>query len=169
MSVHSFVPQYIKMLENLDRWLTKAEAHAKAKSFDVNTLLQARLAPDQFPLVRQVQSSCDNAKFAVAYLSGQKPPSHPDTEQTVEELHARIRSALEFVKSVSEKDFEGAADRRVSPPWLKGSWFKGDEYLMQVSMPNFYFHLTTAYSILRHNGVDLGKQDFLGNVPVNPA
>lgn len=169
MSAYESVPQFIKMLENLDRWLVKAEAHAKAKPFEVNTLLNARLAPDQYPLVRQVQAACDSAKFAAAYLGNQKAPSHPDTETTVEELHARIAAVVAFLKTVSEKDFVGAEERRVSPPWMKGAWLRGDHYLAQLALPNFYFHVTTAYSILRHNGVDLGKMDFVGNLPINPG
>ena len=169
MSMYETVPQFIKTLENLDRWLEKAVAYAKAKSFDPNVLVTARLAPDQYALAKQVQASCDAAKFAAAYLSNQKPPAHPDTEQTIDELRARIASCIAYLKTVEEKDFAGAEDRRVAPPWMKGGWVKGDHYLCQLAIPNFYFHVTTAYSILRHNGVDLGKMDFIGGLPVNPG
>lgn len=169
MSMYETVPQFIKTLENLDRWLEKAVAYAKAKSFDPNVLVTARLAPDQYALAKQVQASCDAAKFAAAYLSNQKAPAHPDTEQTIDELRARIASCVAYLKTVEEKDFAGAADRRVAPPWMKGGWVKGDAYLCQLAIPNFYFHVTTAYSILRHNGVDLGKMDFIGGLPVNPG
>ena len=169
MSMYETVPQFIKTLENLDRWLEKAVAYAKAKSFDPNVLVTARLAPDQYALAKQVQASCDAAKFAAAYLSNPKAPAHPDTEQTIDELRARIASCVAYLKTVEEKDFAGAADRRVAPPWMKGGWVKGDAYLCQLAIPNFYFHVTTAYSILRHNGVDLGKMDFIGGLPVNPG
>jgi hypothetical protein len=169
MSMYESIPQFAKMLGNLDRWLEKAMAHAKAKSFDVNVLTHARLAPDQYSLVKQVQAACDGAKFTAAYLSGQKAPSHPDTEQTVEELRARIATCIAYLGTVQEKDFAGAEDVRVSPPWMHGSWVKGDRYLTELATPNFYFHVTTAYSILRNNGVDLGKADFIGGLPMNAA
>lgn len=169
MSMYESVAQFAKMLGNLDRWLEKATDHAKARSFDVNVLATARLAPDQYPLVKQVQAACDAAKFMAAYLSGQKAPSHPDTEQTVEELRARIATCLAYLQTIEEKDFVGAEERRVAPPWMQGGWFRGDRYLAELATPNFYFHVTTAYSILRHNGVVLGKADFIGGLPVNPA
>lgn len=169
MSLFDAVPQFIKMLRNLDRWLTTAAEHAKKKSFEVEVLLQARLAPDQFPLVRQVQIACDSAKFAAAHLTGQKAPAHPDTEKTVDELHARIASCIAYLETVKEADFQGAAERRISAPWMAGKWVAGAPYLLQLAYPNFYFHVTTAYAILRHNGVDLGKRDFLGDVTLNEA
>jgi hypothetical protein len=155
---------FAKMLGNLDQWIDKAAAHAKAKSFEVDVLAQARLAPDQYSFVRQVQSACDQAKYAAAYLAGKKPPSHPDTEQTMAEIRQRIRTCLAFVNSVDEKDFAGSEDRRVSPSWLGGKWLRGDDYLADVAIPNFFFHVTTAYAILRHNGVDLGKMDYIGSL-----
>jgi hypothetical protein len=167
MNVIDFVPQYAKMLNNLDRWLDKATEYAKAKSFDVDTLVQARLAPDMYSLDRQIQSACDSAKFSVAYLAGKEAPSHPDTEKTIAELRARIRSCLSFLETVKAADFAGAEDRKVAPKWMKGKWVKGDQHLMQMAVPNFYFHVTTAYDILRHNGVDLGKSDFIGSFPMN--
>lgn len=165
MSLYSSsVPQLTKMLQNLDRWLTKAEEHAKAKSFDPAVLLTARLAPDQYALTRQVQASCDAAKFTAARLTGKSPPAHPDTETTLEELHARIRSVVEFLGTVSEGDFEGAAERTVGLPFAPGKGMKGADYLVEMALPNFYFHITTAYAILRHNGVPLGKVDFIGSL-----
>jgi len=160
---------FAKTLRNLEQWMDKAAAHARAKSFEVDVLAQARLAPDQFSFIRQVQSACDQAKYAAAYLGGKTAPSHPDTEQTFEELRQRIRKCLEFVESVPEADFAGAEERKVSPPWLQGKWLRGDDYLAQVAIPNFFFHATTAYAILRHNGVDLGKMDFIGSVPIRDA
>jgi hypothetical protein len=167
MNTSDFVPQYAKMLRNLDRWLDKAAAYAKAKNFEVDTLVHARLAPDQYSLDRQIQSACDTAKFSASYLSGKEPPVHPDTEKTIAELHARIKSCISFLETITAADVEGGEARKVAPKWLKGKWVKGDQFLMQLSQPNFYFHVTTAYAILRHNGVDLGKTDFIGAVPTH--
>ena len=160
----SSVPQMKKMLDNLSRWLDKAEEHAKKKSFDPNVLVQARLAPDQYPLLRQVQSSCDSAKFAAARLTGKEAPKHPDTETTIEELHARIKTVIAYLDTFSEKDFAGASERHIELPWAQGKWVPGNEYLNALQLPNFYFHVTTGYAILRHNGVPLGKMDYLGSI-----
>ena len=156
---------FAKTLENLERWMDKAAEHAKAKSFELDVLAQARLAPDQFSFVRQVQSACDQAKYAAAYLGGKPAPSHPDTEQTLAELRQRIQKCLSFLESVQAKDFAGAEERKVAPPWLGGKWLRGDDYLAHVAIPNFFFHMTTAYDILRHNGVELGKMDYIGSLP----
>ena len=165
MSLYSAtVPQLQKMLENLDKWLQKAEAYAETKKFDANTLVAARLAPDQYPLVRQVQAACDQAKYAAAYLSGKQAPSHPDTEKTFDELRQRIHKCLSFLESVPAKDLAGAEERKVAPPWLGGRWLRGDDYLAHVAVPNFFFHATMAYALLRHNGVSLGKRDYLGQL-----
>ncbi|MCU1282130.1 MAG: hypothetical protein JWM53_5676 [bacterium] len=166
MNIHDFVPQYSKMLANLDRWLDKATEHAKAKKFDVDTLVHARLAPDQYSLDRQIQSACDSAKFSAAYLTGKEAPAHPDTEKTIAELRARIASCRAFLETVGASDVVGAEERKVAPKWLQGKWAQGDQFLTQMSLPNFYFHVTTAYAILRHNGVDLGKVDYIGSIPV---
>ena len=165
MNVIDFVPQYSKMLKNLDHWLEKAIAHAKAKSFEVDTLVHARLAPDQYALDRQIQSACDSAKFSASYLSGKEAPAHPDTEKTIAELRTRIQSCRSFLETIGEADVVGAEDRKVAPKWMQGKSVKGDHFLVQMSLPNFYFHVTTAYAILRHNGVDLGKMDFIGGIP----
>lgn len=159
------VTQFAKMLENLDHWLEAGIAFAQKKNFEVDVLAQARLAPDQYELVRQVQSACDAAKYTAAYLSGQTAPSHPDTEKTVGELRTRIRTCVTYLRSVEEPAYTGAAERRVAPAWLGGKWMRGDHYLNEISIPNFYFHVTTAYAILRHNGVELGKLDFIGAMP----
>jgi uncharacterized protein len=165
MSLHAqTIPQLAKMLQNLDRWLDKAEAYAKTKKFEPDTLLAARLAPDQYPLVRQVQSACDTAKFLGARLSGKEAPKHPDTEQTMAELHARIASARAFVESVSEADLKGAETRVVVLPFMPGKGLLGADYANEMALPNFYFHVTTAYAILRHNGVDVGKMDYIGSL-----
>jgi len=166
MNIYDLIPQYAKMLHNLDTWLDKAAAHAKAKGFELDTLVHARLAPDMYSLDRQIQSACDTAKFSASYLSGKEAPAHPDTEKTIPELRERIKKCLAFLETISAADVAGAEDRKVSPKWLQGKWVKGDQFLVQTSLPNFYFHVTTAYAILRHNGVDLGKRDFIGSMPV---
>ena len=166
MTHNDAIQLFAKMLKNVDQWMDKAEAHAKAKSFETDVLAQARLAPDQYSFVRQVQSACDQAKYAAAYLGNKQPPSHPDTEQTFAELRQRIQKCLTFVESVQAKDLAGAEERKVSPAWLGGRWLRGDDYMVNVAIPNFFFHVTTAYAILRHNGVDLGKMDFVGTLPV---
>jgi hypothetical protein len=165
MDVSATITQYAKMLENLDRWLEMGIAFAEKKKFEPDVLVQSRLAPDQYELARQVQSACDAAKFAAAYLSGQTAPSHPDTEKTIAELRARLATCVRYLRSVSASQYAGAAERRVAPAWLAGKWMRGDHYLHQVSIPNFYFHVVTAYAILRHNGVELGKFDYVGAMP----
>ena len=161
------VPQFMKMLANLDRWLDAGVAYAKAKKFDPDQLLAQRLSPDMYVLTQQVQSACDAAKFACVYLTGKKAPAHPDEEKTIDELHARIRSVIAVLETFRREDFAGAAERKVAPPWLGGKWLTATDYLIQVLLPNFYFHVTTAYDILRHSGVDtLGKSTFIGDLPV---
>jgi hypothetical protein len=169
MDASATVAQFAKMLENLDRWLGAAISFAEKKHVEPDVLAGARLAPDQYELVRQVQSACDAAKYAAAYLSGQQAPSHPDTEKTIAELRARIQTCVKYLRSVAAPAYAGAGERRVAPPWLQGKWMRGDAYLTEVGIPNFYFHATTAYDILRHNGVELGKRDFIGSMPVNDA
>ena len=165
MTPHDAIQLFTKTLENLEKWLDKAGEHAKERSFDVDLLAQARLAPDQFSFVQQVQSACDQAKYAAAYLSGKPAPSHPDTEKTFAELRERIRKCTGFLATVQEKDLAGADERKVAPPWLGGRWLRGHDYLVQVAVPNFFFHMTMAYAVLRHNGVKLGKMDFIGSLP----
>jgi hypothetical protein len=156
------IVQMKKLLGNLDQWLEKSVAFAKAKNFDPNTLLQARLAPDQFPLVRQIQTACDQPKFAAARLLNREPPKNPDTETTIDEIRARIRTAIAHVETFKEADFVGCESRKVALPFLEGKVLDADEYITAMVVPNFYFHITHAYAILRHNGVDLGKMDYLG-------
>ena len=162
MGAFETITQYGRMLENLDAWLQKAVAYGQEKGFDPEILTAARLAPDQYSLVQQVQSACDAAKYAAAYLAGQKAPSHPDTETTVADLRARIATCVAYLKGFKAGDFTGAEERRVAPPWMGGSSVRGETYMHRISVPNFYFHVTTAYAILRHNGVVLGKPDFVG-------
>ena len=162
MGAFETVSQFSRMLENLDGWLQTGTAYAQQRGFDAEILTKARLAPDQYALVQQIQSTCDAAKFAAAYLSGQKAPAHPDTETTVAELRSRIAACVAYLKTFTAADFAGAEERRVAPPWMGGKSVRGDVYIQRISVPNFYFHVTTAYAILRHNGVPLGKQDFIG-------
>jgi hypothetical protein len=157
--------QCIQMLKNVESWLDKAEEHAGAKKFDVGVLMTSRLAPDMKPLIYQVQSASDYVKGAAAWLSGQKPPKHGDNEQTIDEVRARIRKTVAFAESVTEVEYAGAAERKVSLSWAPGKVLGGEDYLLQMTIPNVYFHIAMAFAILRHNGVDIGKMDFLG--PIN--
>jgi uncharacterized protein len=166
MSTYAFITQSTKMLRNLGQWLDKAAQHAKSKKVEPDTLVDARLVFDQYALVKQVQSACDSAKFAAAYLSGKEAPAHPDTERTMTELHDRIKRAVAYLETFKAEDFAGAEERKIAPKWLGGKWLRGEDYINEVSTPNFYFHVVTAYAILRSNGVDLGKQDFIGSMSV---
>jgi hypothetical protein len=154
--------QFKKTLENLEACMAKAEAHATARKFDANVLANYRLAPDMFSLVKQVQSCCDSAKFAAAYLSQQTPPKHEDNEVTFAECRARIQKVIAYLAGFSAADFAGYSAVKVSPNWAKGKWLTGEEYLEELAIPNFYFHAMTTYAILRHAGVDVGKMDYLG-------
>ena len=156
------VRQMKKILGQLDHWLEAAATFAKTKSFDPNIFLGLRLAPDQFAFARQVQAACDTAKLAAARLTGNEAPKHADTEQSIEELRARAQSVIAYLDGFSEKDFEGAATRVITQPRWEGKIMTGADYFMEHALPNFFFHATHAYAILRHNGVPLGKRDFLG-------
>lgn len=158
------VPQLSKMLSNLSNWLDEAEQVAKSKRFEPSVLLAARLAPDQYPLLRQIQASCDTAKFTLARLSGKTPPTHPDTEQTWEEIRARVAAVIEYLNTFEAKDFDGAEQRVIPLPFLPGKALKAGDYLNEMALPNFYFHLNIAYAILRHNGVPLGKTTYVGSL-----
>lgn len=161
--------QLDQMLSNIDRWLTRAEEHAADRKFDVAILLQARLAPDQFPLVRQVQAVCDAAKFLGARLTGKEAPKNPDAETTVAQVRERIAGTRAWLSTLTEADFEGAETRQVTLAFAPGKYVLGADYLRQMALPNFYFHAATAYAILRHNGVTLGKVDFLGAITLHDA
>ena len=157
-------PRFTHILNNLSAILEKAEAHAEARKWDGAALTGARLYPDMFPLARQVQIACDTAKGAVARLGGVDIPKHEDTEQTFAELRQRIAKTLEFIATVKAAQIDGSEARDVVIK-LRGqdATFKGQQYLLNHAYPNFYFHVTTAYNILRHNGVEIGKRDFLGD------
>jgi hypothetical protein len=162
MTHSEIVRHFASQLQCIAKWLDKAQGHAEARKFDVDVLAGARLAPDAFTLVQQVQAACDQAKFAAAYLTGAKAPSHPDTEKTIAELRKRIETCTAYLATVDDQDFAGSEERKIAPPWLEGKWFRGNDYVVGLAIPNFNFHLTMAYAILRHNGVDLGKMDFIG-------
>jgi len=164
MTPYPLILEMKKLLGQMTTWLDKAEAHAAAKGYEPNVLLQARLAPDMFPLVRQLQNACDNAKFAAAFTAGKEPPSHPDTEQTFGEIRARITSVIEYLGTFTPADLDGTDSREVKRPRWEGKSMTATDYFLQQAMPNFFFHLTTAYAILRHNGVDLGKRDYIGKL-----
>ncbi len=154
--------QIKKQLSQVDHWLEAASAHATARSFDPTLFLGFRLAPDQFGFARQVQVACDTAKLAAARLTGQEAPKHADSEQTIDELRTRVRAVVEYLDGIPAAAFDGAADRVISQPRWEGKTMTGADYFREHAVPNFYFHLTHAYAILRHNGVPLGKRDFLG-------
>lgn len=159
------VPQFTKMLKNLDAILEKAIPFAEAKKIEFDVLLNSRLAPDQFNLIRQIQIACDTAKTCVSKLTGKDAPVHDDKETTLPQLRNRIAETIFFISSFSEKDFTNALDMKVTTPRWEGKYLMGHEYVTQHSIPNMYFHVTTAYQILRHNGVVIGKKDYLGAMP----
>jgi hypothetical protein len=154
--------QMKKQLGQLDTWFDAAKAWGTTRSFDSNVLLQARLAPDQFPLARQIQIACDTAKLAASRLTGIEVPSQPDTETTLDELRARVHAVVAILDGLEAAHFEGAAGRSITQPRWEGKTMSGADYLVEHALPNFYFHLAHVYAILRHNGVGLGKRDYLG-------
>lgn len=158
------VDVFVKSLGNLSAILDKAQASAAARKFEPAVLVNARLAPDMLPLSKQVQIACDIAKAGCARLAGQQPPSFPDNEQTIDELKARIAKTIDYLKTLPASAFEGAEDREIQVPAGPGTTlqFRGLDFLQSWVIPNVFFHITTAYAILRHNGVDIGKRDFLG-------
>ena len=168
ISMHSAsVPIFVRMMENLLKWLDKAEAHATAKKFDPAVLFTARLAPDMLPFISQIQIGCDAAKFGVARLAGVDAPKFEDDEASLADLRERIRKTIDFILSVPAAQIDGTEDKDVTVPRRDGPMIlKGEPYLKQFVLPNFFFHMTTAYALLRQNGVDLGKRDYLG--PLKP-
>lgn len=157
-------PRFIHILNNLSAMLDKAQAHAEAKKIDPAALTTFRLFPDMFPLSKQVQVACDLSKGAVARLAGVENPKHEDTEQTFAELKARIAKTIAFINTVKREQIDGTEDKDIVVKLGKQEYtFKGMQYLLNFAYPNFYFHAATAYNILRHNGVELGKKDFVGN------
>jgi uncharacterized protein len=161
---HETFSQMNKLLGQLDKWLDAAAAFAKAKSFEPSTIMSYRLAPDQFAFPRQVQIACDTLKLGASRLTGKDAPSHPDTEQTLEELQARVRAVRAYLDGLSAADYAGAATRVVTQPRWEGKVMMGADYFMEHVVPNFYFHSSHTYAILRHIGVPIGKRDFLGTL-----
>lgn len=156
--------QFSKMLKNLSAILDKASLYADDKKFDIGVLLEFRLAPDQFNFIRQVQITCDTAKSAAASWANRDAPVFSDVEKTLPELKNRIDSTINYLKTFSNADFVDASTRKISRPRWEGKHLLGEEFLIEHVLPNFYFHLTTAYSILRHNGIPVGKRDYLGEI-----
>ncbi|EKR62867.1 PF09351 domain protein [Leptospira weilii str. 2006001853] len=158
--------QFSKMLKNLKLILEQGEVHAESKKFDMQILLNSRLAPDQFHLIKQIQTVCDTAKLGVSRLTGKEAPKHDDQEKTIAELQTRIQSTLDYLSTFTEKDFVDSNERKIFHPRWDGKYMTGKEFAIQHAIPNFYFHIATAYSILRHNGVDIGKKNYLGEMPL---
>ncbi len=167
MAYEIVINQSSKMLKNLSAILDKGAAYADTKKFDVEVLLNSRLAPDQFNLIRQIQIACDTSKLCAARLTGQEAnaPVHEDNEKTLPELKQRLQKTISYLQTLKEKDFAGWEERRITQKRWEGKTLSGKQYLFEHAVPNLYFHVTTAYSILRHNGVDIGKKDFLGELP----
>jgi hypothetical protein len=165
ISMHSAsAPVFVKMLGNLLGWLDKAEAHAAARKFDAANYLGLRLAPDMLPLTRQVQIASDSAKGAMARLAGVDAPKWEDNEATLPEVRARIRKTIDYVQGFSAAQIDGSEGREITIPRRSGEplKFSGETFLKHYALPNFFFHVTTAYALLRHAGVDVGKSDYLG-------
>ncbi|HWZ90950.1 MAG TPA: DUF1993 domain-containing protein [Polyangiaceae bacterium] len=154
--------QMKKMLGQVEKWLDAAEAHAKEKNFDPNLFVGFRLAPDQFAFARQIQTACDTAKLSASRLTGKEAPKHADTEQTLDELRLRLRAVVSYLDGFTAKDFAEAATRVITQPRWEGKVMSGADYFLEHAQPNFFFHVTHSYAILRHNGVPVGKRDYLG-------
>jgi len=165
ISMHSAsAPVFIRMFTNLLTWLDKAEAHAAARKFDSVNYLGLRLAPDMLPFTKQIQIASDAAKGAMARLAGAEIPSWPDDEATLAELRARVQKTIDFVKGFSKAQIDGSEGKPITIPRRTGDplQFDGETYLKHFALPNFYFHVTTTYALLRQAGVDIGKGDYLG-------
>ena len=167
ISMHSAsVPIFVKMLGNMLTWLDKAEAHAKAKNFDSDNYVGMRLTPDMLPFSRQIQIASDACKRCVSALAGVGAPSWEDDESTLDELRARIAKTIEYVQSVPAEKIDGSEEREITLQIPDGGELKfaGEAFLKGFSLPNFYFHCTMTYALLRLGGVDLGKRDYLGGL-----
>jgi hypothetical protein len=157
------VPSFVQMLTALSKIIDKAAAHCTAKKIDPAVLINARLFPDMLPFTKQIQITCDFAKNTVARLAGVEAPKFPDDEKTFDDFKARIAKTLEFVNSVKAAQIDGTEEKDITfPVGPQTMTLKGTAYLINFALPNFYFHATTAYDILRHNGIEIGKRDFLG-------
>lgn len=165
LSMHSAsAPVFVRILGNMLQWLDRAEAHAQARKFDANNYLGLRLAPDMLPFARQIQIASDAAKGCMSRLAGTEIPKWEDNEATLDELRARIRKTLDHVQSFAPAQIDGSDERAISVPMRSGDalQFTGETFLKHFALPNFFFHATSAYALLRHAGVELGKADFLG-------
>jgi uncharacterized protein len=156
------IPQMTRILGQVPGWLDKAKAYAEQKKFDPEVLLSARLAPDQWPLAQQIQVITLVPQRLGAYLRGLEPPKPEESGTTLASLRAGLDAALAHLRSLKPADFKGAEDRVIPLPFMPSKGMTASDFVIQFSLPNFYFHTTTAYSILRHSGVDLGKMDFIG-------
>ena len=157
------IPSMIRFFENLSKILDKAVAQAEARKMPLSELLEARLAPDMHPFPRQIQIASDVAKLPAARFAGLEAPSFPDTETTFPELQARIAKTIDYLKSVPREKFDGAEDRTITLKFPQGEMnFGGRDFVTNFALSNFFFHVTTAYDILRHKGIEIGKRDFLG-------
>ena len=158
------VPRFVNILGNLSKILDKAQAHVEAKKIDAATLSTYRLFPDMLPMTSQVQIACDTAKGVVARLAGVENPVHEDNEKTLADLKARIAKAIAFIRTVTPAQIDGTEDKEiVIKRGDKETRYSGMQFLLGHAIPNFYFHVTTTYNILRHNGIEIGKRDYLGN------
>lgn len=157
--------QFTKMFHNLSLILDKAQKYADAKKIEPETLGNLRLTADMLPLSRQVMIACDAAKLGAARLTGKDAPVNDDKEKTIPELKARLESTMGFLSSLKEADFKGWEERKITQPRWEGKWMTGKDYFHQHIVPNVYFHVTTTYAILRENGVEIGKKDYLGEMP----
>jgi hypothetical protein len=159
------VPASIRILKNLSSILDKAKQFADAKKIDWETFAHFRLAPDQFPLARQIQIACDTAKLSASRLTGKEAPKSEDNEKTFSDFKDRIANTVAYLETFKPEDFKNSATQKVTQPRWEGKWLTGEDYATHHVIPNLYFHVTTAYSILRHNGVEIGKKDYLGPLP----
>ena len=160
------VPVFVRMLTNLSAWLDKAESHAQSKKFDPSVYLGTRLAPDMLSFTTQIQIACDTAKFCVGRLGGVEAPKFSDAESSLADLRARIDATIAYLNSVPAAQIDGSEDKDITIPRRDGSMLmKGEAYLKHYALPNFFFHVTTAYALLRHKGVEVGKPDYLGAPP----
>lgn len=157
-------PVFVRTLTNLLAWLDKAQTHAEVRKFDSVNYLGLRLAPDMLPFTRQIQIATDGVKGCMARLSGREVPKWEDNEATLDELRARVHRAIEYVQSFQAADIDGSEGREILLPTRQGDplRFTGENYLRHFVLPNFFFHATMTYALLRHAGVELGKRDFLG-------
>ena len=158
-------PRFVNILNNLSAILDTAQAHADAKKIDVMALTSFRLFPDMLPMTKQIQIACDSAKGAMARLAGVEIPKHEDNEQTIADLKARIAKTVAFIQAIKPTQVDGSDDRDIAlKRGGKDVTYKGMQYLLGYAYPNFYFHVVTTYNMLRHNGIEIGKNDFLGTV-----